>query len=51
VKVSARLRALMKYALLLLINLAAFMALDNVRVWRSWSDRSCHQCSRAPGIG
>jgi rhodanese-related sulfurtransferase len=38
VKASARLRALMKYALLLRINLAAFTALDKVSVWRSRSD-------------
>jgi hypothetical protein len=40
VKASSCLRALMKYALLLLINLSAFTALDNVRVWRSRSDLS-----------
>jgi hypothetical protein len=50
VKAAARLRALMKYALLLLIKLSAFAALDNVRVWRSRSDRSCHQFTYTPSI-
>jgi hypothetical protein len=50
VKVSSHLRALMKCALLLLINLAAFTALDNVRVWRSRSDRSCHQFKDTLGM-
>jgi hypothetical protein len=50
VKASARLRALMKCALLLLINLSAFAAFDNVRVWRSRSDRSCHQLRSTLGI-
>jgi hypothetical protein len=43
VKASSCLRALMTCALLLLINLSACKALDHVRVWRSRSDRSCHQ--------
>src|SRR5919109_4934864 len=51
VKASARLRPLMKYALLLLINVSAFTALNHVRVWRSRSALSCHRCSRAPSIG
>jgi hypothetical protein len=51
VKAFARLRALMTCALLLLLNLSAFTALDHVSVWRSRSDRSCHQLCRAPGIG
>jgi hypothetical protein len=50
VKATARLRALMKYALLLLINLSAVTALDNVRVWRSRSDLSCHQFRYTLGI-
>src|SRR5687768_7155740 len=41
----------MKYALLLLINVSAFTALDDGRVWRSRSDLSDHQCWRATGIG
>src|SRR5262245_52701236 len=51
VKAAARLWALMTSALLLLINVAALMARDQVRVWSSRSDRSCHRCARAPGIG
>jgi hypothetical protein len=50
VKVSSHLRALMTCALLLLINLAAFKALDHVSVWRSRSDRSCHQFRYTLGI-
>jgi hypothetical protein len=42
--------ALMKGALLLLINLSAFKALDNVSVWRSRSDRSRHQLRSTLGI-
>jgi hypothetical protein len=49
VKASARLRALMQSALLLLINVSACTALDHVRVWRSQSDRSCHQFKCTPG--
>jgi hypothetical protein len=50
VKASARLRALMQSALLLLINLAAFTALDHVRIWRRRSDGSCHQFKCTPGV-
>ena len=37
----------MKCALLLLINVSAFTALDHVRVWRSRSDLSCHHLDDA----
>ena len=50
VKASARLRALMTCAPLLLINVSAFTALDHVSVWRSRSDQSCHQLHKTPCI-
>jgi hypothetical protein len=50
VKALFHLRALMKCALLLLINLSAVTAHDHVRVWRSWSDRSCHQFRATLGM-
>src|SRR5262245_5187986 len=46
-KHSPSLRALMKSTLPLLIKLSASQALDNVRVWGSRSDLSCHHCDPA----
>jgi hypothetical protein len=50
VKASARLRALMTGALLLLIHVSACTALDHVRVWRSRSDRWHHQLRSTLGM-